>query len=243
MRWIKLFGNALNDKRLLTLRNDYGFLGIGVYFTLLSQVECLGEGSQHIDQLTGLFNGKVSRKQVHRILTSYNLFSVNTLGMVRSKDCIPGYSPEELLELRRTDASDPCAGTTPGCEEETRQEEIIITLRFRRPTVDEVRAYCQERHNSVDAEQFIDYYESTGWRVGRNPMKDWKACVRTWERKRAYRCANDNDDDTLRYDDSINHKLSTINHQDGPPIPADAPPRPSPRAQWDFATNSWNEFY
>ena len=242
MRWIKLFGNALNDERLLTLRNDYGFLGIGVYFALLSQVECLGEGSQHIDQLTGLFNGKVSRKMVYRILTSYNLFSVNTLGIVRSKDCIPGYSPEEMLELRRTDASDPCAGTTPGCEEETRQEEIIITLRFRRPTVDEVRAYCQERHNSVDAEQFVDYYESTGWRVGRNPMKDWKACVRTWERKRAYRCANDDDNDALRSENSINPNPSPL-IQDGPPIPADAPPRPSPRAQWDFATNSWNEFY
>ncbi len=100
----------------------------------ITQAECLGEGSQHIDQLTGLFNGKVRRKMVYRILTSYHLFTVSALGIVRSKDCIPGYTPEELSEFHRTDASDPCAGTTPACEDETRQEEIIITtLRFRHP--------------------------------------------------------------------------------------------------------------
>lgn len=54
--------------------------------------------------------------------------------------------------------------------------------RFTPPTVAEVRAYCQERQNNVDAERFVDYYTSNGWKVGKNPMKDWKAAVRTWER-------------------------------------------------------------
>lgn len=56
-------------------------------------------------------------------------------------------------------------------------------VRFTPPTLDEVRAYCQERHNSVDPDQFIDFYISKGWMVGKNPMKDWKAAVRTWERQ------------------------------------------------------------
>ena len=55
-------------------------------------------------------------------------------------------------------------------------------MRFSPPTIAEVRAYCQERQNNVDAERFIDYYTSNGWKVGKNPMKDWKAAVRTWER-------------------------------------------------------------
>ena len=54
--------------------------------------------------------------------------------------------------------------------------------RFSKPSIEEVKAYCLERHNNVDAEHFYSYYESNGWRVGKNPMKDWKACVRTWER-------------------------------------------------------------
>ena len=54
--------------------------------------------------------------------------------------------------------------------------------RFAPPTLEEVRAYCQERMNTVDPERFVDYYTSNGWKVGKNPMKDWKAAVRSWER-------------------------------------------------------------
>lgn len=55
--------------------------------------------------------------------------------------------------------------------------------RFVPPTLEEVRAYCNERLNDVDAQKFLDYYEMTGWRTkGGATIKDWKACVRTWER-------------------------------------------------------------
>ena len=52
-----------------------------------------------------------------------------------------------------------------------------------RPSLEEVSAYCLERQNGVDAVAFFDFYESKGWKVGRDPMKDWKAAVRTWERR------------------------------------------------------------
>ena len=55
---------------------------------------------------------------------------------------------------------------------------------FKKPTLEEVQAYCKERQNTVDAQQFIDFYESKGWYIGKNKMKDWKAAVRTWEQKR-----------------------------------------------------------
>ena len=54
--------------------------------------------------------------------------------------------------------------------------------RFNVPTVEEVKAYCTERRNNVDAEHFVSHYTANGWKVGKNPMKDWKAAVRTWER-------------------------------------------------------------
>lgn len=57
------------------------------------------------------------------------------------------------------------------------------SARAHRPTVEEVAAYCRERGNRVDAERFVDFYASKGWKVGNQPMKDWKACVRTWERR------------------------------------------------------------
>jgi predicted phage replisome organizer len=54
--------------------------------------------------------------------------------------------------------------------------------RFTKPTLEEVQAYCQERNNGVDAQKWYNHYEAVGWKVGKNPMKDWKASVRTWER-------------------------------------------------------------
>ncbi|MDF2543450.1 MAG: Uncharacterized protein K0S47_3168 [Herbinix sp.] len=62
------------------------------------------------------------------------------------------------------------------------KDNIKNSSRFTPPTLEEVKKYCNERSNNVDAERFIDFYSSKGWMVGKNKMKDWKACVRTWER-------------------------------------------------------------
>ena len=55
--------------------------------------------------------------------------------------------------------------------------------KFQKPTLEEIRQYCLERRNSVDAEAFFNFYESNGWMVGKAHMKDWRAAVRTWERR------------------------------------------------------------
>ena len=56
--------------------------------------------------------------------------------------------------------------------------------KFTIPTAEEVQAYCNERNNGISGQQFCDFYSSKGWRVGSQPMKDWKAAVRTWEIRR-----------------------------------------------------------
>lgn len=55
--------------------------------------------------------------------------------------------------------------------------------RFVKPSLSEIEEYCMSRSNGIDASKFFDFYESKGWKVGNQPMKDWRACVRTWERK------------------------------------------------------------
>lgn len=62
-------------------------------------------------------------------------------------------------------------------------QECMVHTRFSPPALEDVEEYCKSRKNSVDAQRFIDYYTANGWKVGKNPMKDWKAAVRTWERK------------------------------------------------------------
>lgn len=55
--------------------------------------------------------------------------------------------------------------------------------KFKKPTLEELQAYINEKGYHFSAERFIDYYESVGWKIGKNPMKDWKAACRTWESK------------------------------------------------------------
>jgi hypothetical protein len=62
-----------------------------------------------------------------------------------------------------------------------KKDNNIKIKRFVPPKLDEVKAYCLERQNSVDPNKWIDHYESNGWMVGKNKMKSWKAAIRTWE--------------------------------------------------------------
>lgn len=69
--------------------------------------------------------------------------------------------------------------------------------RFVPPTAEEVRAYCQERDNCIDAALFVDFYEARGWIVGGGKMKDWKAAVRTWEKRNTTGTAKEAFDDVV----------------------------------------------
>ena len=59
---------------------------------------------------------------------------------------------------------------------------ITPTKKFIIPSIDEIKFYCLERNNQINPEQFYDHYQSNGWKVGKNSMKDWKASIRTWEK-------------------------------------------------------------
>jgi len=58
-----------------------------------------------------------------------------------------------------------------------------LNKRFVKPTLEEVSAYCQERSNGIDPQSFLYFYEAKGWRIGKEPMRDWQAAIRTWERR------------------------------------------------------------
>lgn len=70
-----------------------------------------------------------------------------------------------------------------GDREGIEADKLPTRHRFSPPTSDEVKAYCIEKGYMIDADRFVDYYTSNGWKVGKNPMKDWKAAVRSWNRK------------------------------------------------------------
>ena len=73
------------------------------------------------------------------------------------------------------------------------KENIKENTTFKKPTIEEIEEYCKSRNNSVNAIAFYDFYESKNWMIGKNKMKDWKACVRTWEQRESSKKVKDID--------------------------------------------------
>lgn len=91
---------------------------------------------------------------------------------------------DESKETFNKDIANPSVTVMKGLDgkKEAKPAKDAKTKVFKKPTLEEVAAYCKERKNEVDPEGWVNFYTSNGWKVGKNPMKDWKASVRTWER-------------------------------------------------------------
>jgi hypothetical protein len=87
-------------------------------------------------------------------------------------------------EIRGQMVVQPAATTSPVVEP---AKQSVSSKRFTPPTAHEVSAYSDEINAGVDGQQFVDFYESKGWMIGKNKMKDWKAAVRTWKRSESQR--------------------------------------------------------
>ena len=103
-------------------------------------------------------SGKFFHTPSEKIFTDNNTLDNNTFNTILSKDNIVVVG-------------------------ENKQPQPKKNKKFKKPTIEEIKAYCIERKNGIDANYFFDYYESKGWLIGKNPMKDWKAAIRTWEKK------------------------------------------------------------
>ena len=97
------------------------------------------------------------------------------------------------------------------------------TKKIIKPTIEEIETYCKERNNGINANAFYDFYESKNWYVGKNKMKDWKACVRTWEQRQPKKenmpewmnkeLKNEilTEEETQKLDNELNDLLESIN--------------------------------
>ena len=116
-------------------------------------------------------------------IASTNKFSVITIVNYGKFQDVPEM-PTSTLTSNLTN-NQPAANQQLTTNEQEKQGEqgIKPRKRFTPPSVDEVAAYCRERGNVVDAQRFVDFYASKGWKVGNAGMRDWHAAVRNWERQ------------------------------------------------------------
>ena len=152
-------------KQALSMFKELGLIEIlenGAIYMLDIQ-NFIGKGSTEADRQR-LYDRRISDERKQKKLTqSRNL-----------EEILEKSTPEIEIELEKEIK----------IEKEIHSSASTTTKRkrFEKPTLSEIKAYCIERNNNVNAEHFFDYYESNGWKVGKNSMKDWKAAVRTWER-------------------------------------------------------------
>jgi len=105
------------------------------------------------------------------------------LTIVKYRDYQVGQDTDATRNGHETDANQDTSPDTGSPQTRNiKNEKNIKKYIFVPPTIEEVRNYCQERNNSVDPVTFVNFYESKGWMIGKNKMKDWKSAVRTWER-------------------------------------------------------------
>ncbi len=166
---------------------------VTVWLALANRADKSGHSWPSVDSLqedTGLSRCTVC-KALQELRDSGEIFVVHGGGRYGSKKYRFRTSSDSKLVQSARLTSSFCAPTSSDSEladnipNQTRTKQRTKRVRAKRfcpPSVDDVRAYCTERKNGVDAQAFIDHYESNGWKVGRSAMKDWRAAVRTWER-------------------------------------------------------------
>ena len=161
-------------KQALSIFKELGLIEVlenGAIYMLDIQ-NFIGKGSTEADRQR-LYDRRISEERKQNKLTqSRNLEEI-------CKKSTPEIELEKDIEIEKEIHSSAKSTTTK-------------RKRFEKPTLSQITQYCLERNNNVNAEQFYDYYESNGWKVGKNSMKDWKAAVRTWEKNNYNKPAKSN---------------------------------------------------
>lgn len=200
--------NAFHDPKIIKLRSKHGLEGYGFYWAIIEYLRnqsdyCILE--EDLDLLSfylnfeeskikhllstclaiGLLkkeNGKVFSDSLLRRMDKANKIRGERVragrkgGMAKAKS---KQNPSKSLALKESKGKESKVNKTKEEDKKTSKKNTSI---FKPPTIEEVASYCLERNNGVDSVKFHDFYSSKGWMVGKNKMKDWEACVRTWEK-------------------------------------------------------------
>lgn len=195
--------NARNDIKLQSVITKYGAVGIGVYWIIVEMLYQNG-GELPLDIARNISVAYFTDfKVVESVINDFDLFENdgNVFWSVRIRQAID--NTKKVSDARKAASrqrwsrkqekpenpeSRKTASHPPAKEELSlfaQPEEQKKRTYFKPPTVEEVAAYVKENGYSIDAEQFVAFYESKGWMVGKNKMQKWKSAVATWKCRRS----------------------------------------------------------
>lgn len=203
MDWFRHDINAQGDIKIRKLVHKYGICAYGAFWLIVELLYRQG-GSASAQDISDEFD-LMDVTGMKEILEKSGLFEIAEDGSWSSKRVGKELSIREDLRSVRSEAGRKGAesrwqngkamandgkamakNATDKTDKTDNKEKVVSKdtpkkKNFQKPSLDEIKAYCKERNNSVDAQIFFDFYESKGWMIGKNHMRDWKAAVRTWE--------------------------------------------------------------
>jgi uncharacterized protein YdaU (DUF1376 family) len=177
--WIDILAYAWNEPVRGTYKRSMGMMAqeLGVtpdhLKSILAELEWVAEFEVDENSIVTLLSRRMSRDEKKRE------YERKKKKLQRAKEDVPAMSPKSPLVV-------------PQEKSEVRSQMTEVTKvkgerrtapPFKKPTIEEIAAYAKSEDLRMDAQHFFDYYESNGWRVSRNPMKDWKATARNWARR------------------------------------------------------------
>jgi hypothetical protein len=223
MKWFKHDANANTDAKLRKVRLKYGMEGYGLYWYCLELIAAnvekhnlsfeLEHDAEIIAHDTGIHFERVEEMMRHMV--NLHLFEESTgritcLKMATRTDEYTQKLIRDTAPVPTSSRQTPDTVTTKSLlieekrREENRKEEkkkVASAPRFTAPTVDDVAWYSEQSGHLIDPSQFVDFYESKGWLVGKSKMKDWKAAVRTWaNRETVNQSKNSSRQNSLHHD-------------------------------------------
>lgn len=187
--------HASQDEKIIKLLKTMGWEGYGIYWGIVERLH--KEGGWLTKDFEALsFDMRTHSERIANAVLDFNLFIFdgNKFTTQRVLDNITKQQEKSdkarqsaqlswLHRDRKHANAMPVQSERNAIKErkgKERKENISNTIP---PTVEDVKSYCVERNNSIDPQHFIDYYQTRGWAIGKNKVKDWKACIRTWEKR------------------------------------------------------------
>jgi hypothetical protein len=192
MKWFRLWTDILDDVKILQL-TDYEYRIFTYLLAHASEVDSMsGELQSTFKSLSIRFRQRFNHfSRAIETFQRLGFVSINEQGFIvitnwNKRQFKSDNSYERVKKYRQVNSKRNVTVTElkrPQIQiTDTDKEKILKKKAFQKPTLDQVKTYCYERGNEVHPEVWFDHYESNGWLVGKNPMKDWQAAVRTWEK-------------------------------------------------------------
>lgn len=195
MQWFKHQTTAHSDAKLEKVLIRYGADGYALYWYCLELIAgkvCATNITFELEHDAELLGHKLKIdslrvEEIMKYMISLELFelsgkTVTCLKLAKSLDERWTRSADLKAVIRQSEDGLKTVYKPLPLDKNRRDKKRKDIGRFTPPTLAEVDEYCKSRGNSVDPQRFLDHYEANGWMRGKTKIKDWRACVRTWEK-------------------------------------------------------------